>query len=127
MTSISNVDDGFGVRSMQVLERARTRGAALGFSEDEISEMARLGALATHPRGNLRYDNYWFVVRDDVVYEMGIFDPTTLEARVVFPEAVSCTLCDGTMRTVRVNDNDGTERIIPCPRMNDRNLPLCNS
>ncbi len=46
------------------------------------------------------------------------------EGKRFFAGAMECQLCRGTM-LVRHTDEEGTKLILPCPRMQDRALPLC--
>ncbi len=88
--------------------------------------MAERAAPFTHPLGNLRYHEYWFTVIDDEMVAMGLIGDNSDYARVTFEDALDCTYCDGTMRTIMIDDEDGTEEIIACPRMHDRQLGLCD-
>ena len=109
-----------------VRKRALARGVELGVDGAAIADMAYRGAAYTHPRGNTRFDDYWFCVLDDEVWEMGLINPSMVSSWVIFPEAEACTYCDGAMRVIMVDAEDNSERLVPCRRMNDRSLPLCS-
>lgn len=111
---------------LRVLERARERGADLGFDKETVCDMAYRAAHVTHPIGNVRFDDYWFTVIGGEVLAMGVIGPGSHGGRVTFPDAIDCTYCGGTMRTIMVDDEDGSEEIIACPRMENRKLSLCS-
>lgn len=46
------------------------------------------------------------------------------EAKRFYADAMECVLCRGTM-LVRHTDEDGTKLILPCPRLQNRDLPVC--
>jgi sRNA-binding carbon storage regulator CsrA len=45
------------------------------------------------------------------------------KARRLYADAMECTLCRGTMLVKQ--DDDGEEVTLPCPRKQNRTLPLC--
>jgi len=110
---------------MLVSHRAFERGADLGLTIGEIADMAYRSAPYTHPLGNARYDDYWFTIRHDEVEQMGVIGSEE-GTRVVFVDATECRYCKGTMRTVMVDVEDQSEEILACPRMTNRDLPLCD-
>lgn len=46
------------------------------------------------------------------------------EGKRVFADAMGCVLCRGTM-LVKQTDEEGHKVILPCPRQQNRDLPLC--
>ncbi len=111
---------------MLVTDRARERGETLGFTSEQIMDMAHRAARLTHPLGNARFTDYWFTIFNEEIKAMGLLGPNQRGSRVCFIDAMECDFCDGTMMTVMVDIEDRSEEIIKCPRMKDRTLPLCN-
>lgn len=112
--------------SLEVTPEAMERGKGLGLSVKNIQDMAFRSAYFTHPRGNRRYEKYWFNVFEDTVYLMGLVGKGPSAPRVVFLDAIDCTYCDGTMRTIMLDVDGEGEQIVACRRMGNRGLPLCD-
>lgn len=111
---------------LELSSSAIERGKGLGLSVQDIHDMAYRAAGFTHPIGNVRYKSYWFTVLENRVWAMGVIGEGSHGSRVVFIDAVDCTYCDGTMRTIMIDEDGRTEQIIACPRMNNRGLELCD-
>lgn len=110
---------------MKVNKLASSRGKDLGLSNADIERMVHQGAPVTHPRGNVRYMEYWFHVVDKAITSMGVLGDNLGTPLITHTDAIDCIYCDGTMKTVMIND-DETETIIPCRRMRRRELPVCD-
>ncbi len=112
-------------QTLKIEQRALSRGEDLSLTHDDIDRMVYQGAPVMHPRGNVRYNEYWFYVAKGAVTSMGVLGSHEGSPRVVHTDAKDCVFCDGTMKTVMVN-KDGSESIIPCRRMRRRELPVCD-
>lgn len=107
------------------LDAAIQRGKDFGLTEADVCKMAYRGAVFTHPFGNTRFDDFWFRVLDGKVEMMGKINQADAGERVLFPDAALCQHCHGTMKVIMVNP-DKTEQLVPCARMQNRSLILCD-
>ena len=110
---------------MRWSERAVERLAELGILKATGNVMLQGAAPLTHPIGNLRYDRVWFLVQNDTVELCGQLDGEWKKRRMIFQDAIACRECLGTMYQVIVDPVTGKETIELCPRMRNRQLPLC--
>ncbi len=110
---------------MTVGKQALSRGENFDLTEADIERMVHQGAPVTHPRGNVRYMEYWFHVIRGHTTSMGVLGDNLGTPLITHTDAIDCIYCDGTMKTVMIND-DETETIIPCRRMKERELPVCD-
>jgi hypothetical protein len=114
-----------GREKMSIAERALSRGRELTFSEADIEAMVYRGARYSHPIGNVRFMDFWFLVEKGDVLLMGKLGPKSAGVKMSFPDAIDCTVCRGTMLIATV-DAGGNEELVSCQRMEDRELPLCS-
>ena len=55
---------------MQIKKETLRKAIKLGIGEDELSTMVDLCAPTTHHLGNRRYDNYIFLIEDNIVKDI---------------------------------------------------------
>lgn len=110
---------------MQLSDRALKRASELGLTREDVLDMVRHSARYQHPVGNIRFMDFWFLIRKGDIDLLGEIGSKSSGVKISFPDAINCTHCWGTMLTVDVQQ-DGSEILMPCRRMGNRELGLCD-